>query len=100
MSSTLTRIWSATSCAAPAAMIAVRLPPVPGPQGVRAVSPWMKTMSSIGQPRCSATICAIVVSVLWPWLAVPMIKVTVPPGSILSIAPSLAIDPPVWDGST
>ncbi len=100
MPSTLVRICTAASCAAPAAMIAVREPPVPGPHGVNAVSPWMNTMSSIAQPRCSATIWAMVVSVLCPWLAVPMIRVTTPVGSIRTIAPSLAIEPPVCDGST
>ena len=36
----------------------------------------MKLMSSMSQPRSSATTWAIVVSRLCPWLAVPMISAT------------------------
>ena len=99
-SSSLSRIRSATSWAAPAAITALLLPPVPGPQGATAVSPWMKAIEAGSQPSTSATIWAIVVSTLCPWLAVPMISVISPLGSIRRMAPSLPSAPRVWMGST
>ena len=59
-------------CAAPPATPAVLLPPVFGPYGVESVSPWMKCTSSMFTPISSATIWVMVVSMLWPWLPVPM----------------------------
>ena len=42
----------------------------------------------MGTPSSSATICAKVVSSPWPWGEAPVITVTLPEGSILTVADS------------
>ena len=61
---TFSRTATVASRAAPPATTAVRLPPVPGPYGVERESACTMVTSSYATPRCSATICAIVVSML------------------------------------
>src|SRR6478609_3583150 len=62
ISSTLSRTRPAAELAAPLRITALRLPPVPGPNGADAVSPWMTVTSSTSTPRRSATTWATVVS--------------------------------------
>ena len=87
---TFSRTASVASRAAPPATTAVRLPPVPGPYGVDCVSAWTIVTSSKSTPRLSATICAIVVSTLWPWEVVPRYATTLPLDSTRTVAPSVA----------
>ena len=65
---------------------AVMLPPVFGPYGVAAVSPWTKVTSSKLTPISSATIWAMVVAMLCPWLPVPMYPATWPLDSTRMVA--------------
>ena len=82
-------------------MTALRLPPVPGPNGAEAVSPWTTVTSSTSTPRRSATTWAIVVSRLWPWLPLLISACTWPLTPMLTTAPSLAMLPIAMpDGST
>ena len=50
------------------------------------MSPWMKCTSSMLTPISSATIWVMVVSMLCPWLPVPMYTLTLPLGSIRIVA--------------
>ena len=57
--------------------------------------------SSYATPRCSATICAMVVSMLWPCDVVPRYAMTRPLVSTLTVAASVAsVLPPIDVGST
>jgi hypothetical protein len=68
----------------------LRLPPVPGPNGVLSVSPWRTATSSKSMPRFSATSCAVVVSRPWPCEPDPMNTSTRPSGCMRTCAGSLA----------
>src|SRR5690242_352279 len=63
-----------------------RLPNVPMPYCTTAVSPCTTSTSSIPQPSSSATICAKVVSSPCPCGDAPVITVTLPVGSLLTVA--------------
>ena len=91
----------AAALAAPPTITALRLPPVPGPNGADAVSPWTTVTSSTSTPSSSATTWAIVVSRLWPWLPLLMSACTLPLTPMRTIAASVAMLPMAMpDGST
>jgi len=73
-------ILRAATAQAPPPTGVVRLPYVPHPIGVIAVSPQTTWMSSMGTPNSSATICANVVSSPCPWGFSPMNTFTFPVG--------------------
>jgi hypothetical protein len=56
----------AVAATAPAIIDPLRLPPVPAPYGVNAVSPWTAWMWSIGTPSASAVSWTAAVSRLLP----------------------------------
>ena len=56
----------AASLTAPAVIGPLRLPWVPAPYGVTAVSPWIVATSSMSAPSASAVSCTTVVSMLLP----------------------------------
>ena len=70
------------------ALIAWRLAKAPMPCEIAPVSPTVITMSSMRQPRWSATICDSVVRVPWPWLVAPVATATLPLGSTRTVTPS------------
>ena len=65
---------------APAVIDALRLPAVPAPKPVTAVSPWIVLTSSIATPSASAVSCTTVVSKLVPVEPPAMYTFTVPDG--------------------
>ena len=74
---------------APAVMDALRLPPVPAPNAVSAVSPWIVATSSMLQPSASAASCTTVVSRLFPVEPPAMYTLTLPDGSMRIVAASV-----------
>ena len=66
MATIRSRSTDAVSATAPASIEPLRLPPVPAPNGVSAVSPWMVWTSAMSTPRASAVSCTTVVSRLLP----------------------------------
>ena len=62
----LARRIAAVSPTAPAVIGPLRLPPVPAPNGVTAVSPWIVATSSMSAPSASAASWITVVSRLLP----------------------------------
>jgi hypothetical protein len=101
IASIFARTVAAASVAAPLTSTALRLPPVPGPDGVASVSPWMTVTTSMSTPSWSATTWATVVSTLWPWLALLMSACTSPLTPMLTMAASLARLPMATpDGAT
>ena len=54
------------SATAPAVIGPLRLPCVPAPYGVTAVSPWIVDTSAMSAPNASAVNCTTVVSMLLP----------------------------------
>ena len=67
-------------------MAVPRLPKVPMPYCTMAVSPWSTMTSSMPTPSSSAAIWAKVVSSPCPWGEAPVMTVTLPVGSILTVA--------------
>jgi hypothetical protein len=70
------------------ALIACRLANAPMPCEIVPVSPAVMTMSSIRQPRWSATICDSVVRVPWPCVVAPVATATLPFGMMRMVTPS------------
>ena len=66
MATMRSRRTAAVSRTAPAVIDPLRLPPVPAPKGVTAVSPWIVVTSSMSTPSASAVSCTTVVSRLLP----------------------------------
>jgi hypothetical protein len=66
MATMRSRSPDAVSATAPASIGPLRLPPVPAPNGVTAVSPWTVCTSAMSAPRASATSWTTVVSRLLP----------------------------------
>ena len=62
----LSRSSAAVTPTAPAIIEPLRLPPVPAPNGVTAVSPWIVCTSAMSAPSASAASCTAVVSRLLP----------------------------------
>src|SRR5271154_2624458 len=79
------RSWSAKYRAVPPTAVE-RLPKVPIPYCTSEVSPCDTRMLSISTPSSSAVIWAKVVSSPCPWGEVPVKTVTVPDGSIFTVA--------------
>ena len=80
----------AVSATAPAVIEPLRLPPVPAPNGVMAVSPWIVATSFTSTPSASAVSCTTVVSRLFPVEPPATYTFTVPDGSMRIVAPSVA----------
>ena len=78
------------SSTAPAVIGALRLPCVPAPYGVTAVSPWMVATSSMSAPSASAVSWTTVVSMLFPLEPPLTYTLILPVGSIRMVAPSVA----------
>ena len=70
------------------ALIAWRLAKAPMPCEIVPVSPALITMSSMRQPRWSATICDSVVRVPWPCVVAPVATATLPFGMTRMVTPS------------
>ena len=91
----------AVSRTAPAVIDALRLPPVPEPKPVSAVSPWIVLMSSMLAPSASAASCTTVVSRLFPVDPPAMYTLIAPDGSTRIVAASVPQLPyPGVDAST
>ncbi len=75
------------------AMTAARLPPEPPEGGLTSVSPWSTRTVEKSTPSSSATICASVVSTLWPLLIELVMTSTVPPTLTRTVVASLDIAP-------
>jgi hypothetical protein len=94
------RRTDAVSAMAPAVIEPDRLPPVPPPNGVRAVSPWTVLTSAMSTPRASSASWTTVVSMLLPLDPPVTYTFTLPDGSIRIVAPSVAWTPtPLLVGS-
>ena len=89
MATMRSRRIAAVSPMAPAIIEPLRLPPVPRPNGVTAVSPWMVLTSSMSTPRASAVSCTAVVSRLLPVEPPATYTLTLPEGSMRIVAPSV-----------
>ena len=86
---------------APATIEPLRLPPVPAPYGVRAVSPWMVWTVEMSTPSASAVSWIAVVSRLLPAEPPARYTLTAPVGSMRIVAPSLPCSAmPLAVGST
>ena len=80
---------TAVSATAPAVIGPLRLPPVPAPKGVTAVSPWIVCTSAMSTPSASATSCTTVVSMLFPPDPPATYTLIRPDGSMRIVAPSV-----------
>ena len=89
MATSFSRSTLAVSRTAPAIMDPLRLPPVPAPNGVTAVSPWMVETSSMLTPSASAVSWIVVVSRLFPVDPPATYTLTLPDGSMRMVAPSV-----------
>ncbi len=89
MATSFWRSTAAVAATAPAVIEPLRLPPVPAPYGVRAVSPWMVVTSSMSTPRASAVSWTTVVSRLLPVEPPATYTLTLPDGSMRMVAPSV-----------
>ncbi len=75
---------------APAVIDPLRLPAVPAPKPVTAVSPWIVLTSSMFAPSASAVSWTTVVSMLFPVEPPAMYTLIAPEGSIRIVAASVA----------
>ena len=89
-----TTVEACTSAPPPSAVL--RLPKVPKPSGPLRVSPWTTVTSSGVTPSASATTWANVVSWPWPCALEPVMAVTRPERSTLT----LPLSQPSAQGST
>ena len=89
MATMRSRSVDAVAAMAPAIIEPLRLPPVPRPNGVTAVSPWIVCTSSMSTPRASAVSCTAVVSRLFPVEPPARYTLTLPDGSMRIVAPSV-----------
>ena len=89
MATIRSRRAGAVAAMAPAIIEPLRLPPVPSPNGVTAVSPWIVCTSSMATPRASAVSCTAVVSRLFPVEPPARYTFTFPDGSMRMVAPSV-----------
>ena len=76
-------------------MAPLRLPPVPPPKPVSAVSPWIVFTSSMSTPSASAVSCTTAVSRLLPEEPPATYTFTLPLGSMRIVAPSVAKMPKI-----
>ena len=81
--------WPRSRCTAPAIIDPLRLPPVPAPNPVTAVSPWIVWTSSMRTPRASAVSCTAAVSRLFPLEPPARYTLTTPDGSTRIVAASV-----------